>query len=122
MALYISIDGDNIGDKIAVAYLNNDEAELSRINRHLDLILTRICDYMKSKGFQVIFCAADGIVCKGPASELDTFSYYIKTVGETQFTFSAGIGNNLQSAFFALKYAKAIGKNKVVICEEDSNF
>src|SRR5690242_2027079 len=106
MALYISIDGDNIGDKLAVAYLDNNEELLSKINIKLDAIIAQICDYLKSRGFEIIFYAADGIACKGAELKLDMFVDYLKTVGQTQFTFSAGIGADLQSSFIALKYAK----------------
>ena len=118
----MSIDGDDIGHKIARSYIENDEEKLTRINQDLNQILSQLSKYLKTLGFEIIFCAADGIACKGNYIEINDFTQYIKSIGEPYYTFSVGIGNSLQSAFFSLKYAKASGKNKVVMCGEGEVF
>lgn len=122
MVTYLSIDGDDIGNKIARCYIENNETGLVKIIQELSSILTEICEYLKRAGFEVVFCAADGIVCKGPMLDLDTFGGYIRTVGQPNFTFSVGAGSSLQASFFALKYAKSIGKNIIVISSEEEKF
>ncbi len=122
MAIYILIDGDDIGNRIARSYIENDEKKLLKTIQELNCILTIICEYLKTFGFEIIFCAADGIVCKGSNIEVNRFAYYLGSIGEPHYTFSAGIGNDLQTSFFSLKYAKAIGKNKVVLCEDGKQF
>jgi hypothetical protein len=122
MTIYISLDGDDIGNKIARSYLENDEIKLTTIVKELEMILIRICEYLKSSGFEIIFCAADGIACKGSKIEVSSFTKYIESVGKPHYTFSAGIGSDLQSSFYSLRYAKSMGKNKVVICENGKQF
>lgn len=122
MSIYLSIDGDDIGNKIAHSYLDNDEDSLSSTIQELDQILSQICEYLKVLEFKIIFCAADGIVCKGLLLDQYSFVKFIKIIGKPNFTFSVGIGNDLRSSFFALKYAKSIGKNKIVIFEQENDF
>ena len=95
---------------------------LARIIQELQSILNRICEYLKSLDFEIIFCAADGIACKGSVLDVNDFTHYIKNIGKPNYTFSAGIGNDLQASFFALKYAKAIGKDTVVTYEAEAKF
>lgn len=120
MSYYISIDGDDIGHKIARCYLENSEDALTQIHRELDEIVIQICNFLKNAKLQIIFCAADGIVCKGRQLDTEQFVKYMASVGKPSYTFSAGIGIDLQTSYFALKYAKAMGKDKVVIWENKS--
>jgi hypothetical protein len=122
MGLYISIDGDDIGDKIAKSYIENDEENLKKIIQDLEDILTKLSELLRNLEFEIIFCAADGIACKGSNVEINKFAHYIESIGKPSYTFSAGIGTDLQSSFFSLRYAKSIGKNKIVICENKNQF
>lgn len=119
---YISIDGDDIGNKIARCYLENNEDMLVQVHNELNVIIAEICDFLKNAKFQIIFCAADGIVCKGDYFDKEHFTRYISSIGRPNYTFSAGIGVDLQTSYFALKYAKATGKDNVVICENEKKF
>lgn len=122
MPIYISIDGDDTGNKIAISYLENNEEKLSKVIQDLHDMLSRLQEYLRNLGFEIIFCAADGIACKGQSINLEEFSKYLKKVGQPTYTFSAGIGDDLQSSYFALKYAKAFGKNTSVIYEDKRTF
>lgn len=122
MAFYISIDGDDTGSKIAIGYLENNEEKLSQAIQALYHILSQLQEYLKKLEFEIIFCAADGIACKGEFLHVEEFSKYLKEVGTSTYTLSAGIGSDLQSSYFALKYAKAAGKNKTVICKDKEKF
>jgi hypothetical protein len=122
MAIYISVDGDDTGNKIAKSYLENDEAALARIIQELNSFLTQICEYLELIGFEIIFCAADGIACKGSILDIDDFVHHIRTIRKPDYTFSVGIGNDLQTSYLALKYAKAVGKDKIAIREEGARF
>ena len=122
MPIYISIDGDDTGNKIASSYFDNSEEQLSRVIKDLNDMLSHLQEYLRNLGFEIIFCAADGIACKGQSIDLEKFSKYLKTVGQPTYTFSAGIGNDLQASYFALKYAKASGKNISVLCEDKRKF
>lgn len=122
MAIYISVDGDDTGNKIAKSYLENDEVALARIIQELNSFLTQICEYLELIGFEIIFCAADGIACKGSTLDVDDFVHHIRTIRKPDYTFSVGIGNDLQTSYLALKYAKAVGKDKIAIREEGASF
>lgn len=117
MSIYLSIDGDDIGNKIAECHLNNDEVSLIDTINNLHTILIQMSEHLKVQGFEILFCAADGIVCRGVQLNHREFARYLNEVGLPRFSFSAGIGNDLRTSFFALKYAKATGKNKVAICD-----
>lgn len=120
--IYIYLDGDDIGRKLASCFLENNDNKLAQIIKDLEDILSQIRDYLMKKGFQIIFFAADGVACKGTNLEVEGFAQYIRSVGQPRYTFSAGIGNSLQNSFFALEYAKAVGKNTTVICENGKVF
>ena len=120
--IYIYLDGDDIGRKLTGCFLENNDNKLTQIIRDLDDILSQIRDYLKKQGFEIVFFAADGIACKGMDLEIENFAHYIKSIGQSQYTFSAGIGNSLQNSFFALEYAKAIGKNTTAMCEDGKVF
>jgi hypothetical protein len=122
MVTYLSIDGDDIGSKIAKCYLENDDINLSRTVEDLKIILSQICERLNQMNFEILFCAADGIVGKGVDLDCYSFANYIKDVGKPNFTFSVGVGKDLRAAFIALKYAKVVGKDRVVIQEEGGSF
>lgn len=120
--IYIYLDGDDIGRKIASCFLENNDRKLAQVIQDLDTILSQIRDYLKNMGLEIVFFAADGIACKGTNLEIESFAFYIKSIGQSGYTFSAGIGNSLQNSFFALEYAKAIGKNRTVLCDDGKIF
>jgi two-component SAPR family response regulator len=122
MVLYISIDGDDTGNKITKSYLENNEQQLSQIIQDLNSILTDLEKHLQKLGAEIIFCAADGITCKGETLDIEEFSRHLKSVGARTYTFSAGIGNSLQTSYFALRYAKATGKNRSAICKDGKTF
>ena len=59
--IYITIDGDDIGQMITSSYLKNDLHELSKINRVVNEKTLLISKFLKEQGFNIIFCAADGV-------------------------------------------------------------
>lgn len=113
---YITIDGDDIGQKIAAAYLTNNTAELVRVN---DLVQERthfIAEFLRLEGFAIHFCAADGVTASIAYDfDVDQISAKIEKIADSEITFSAGVGNSLREAYIALLFAKSSGKNK--FCE-----
>ena len=111
---YITIDGDDIGRRITSCYLNEDEDGLKDISLGLKSAVENIADLLKSNGFEVIFCAADGVLAK-THSEVDYELLFskIQRCSALNFTFSAGVGDTLQSAYVALLDSKSSGKNQI---------
>ena len=67
-----------------------------------------------SKGFIIIFCAADGVVASvtNDCDFMDLFTE-ISACYTNGITFSAGVGSNLREAYIALLNSKSNGKNQL---------
>lgn len=64
---YISIDGDDVGRRVTAKHLANDALGLRAF---VDLVhekVTQIASLPTGAGYEVIFCAADGVVAYAPA-------------------------------------------------------
>lgn len=109
---YITIDGDDVGQKITSAYLKNDLSTLAEINQLVNRKTNLIADFLEQCGFVVIFCAADGVAgyCEKDEVDEDFIFGRIKDIANEQMTFSAGIGNSLRESYVALLSAKSSGK------------
>ncbi|ETQ99990.1 mCpol domain-containing protein [Acinetobacter baumannii] len=110
--IYITIDGDDIGQMITSSYLQNDVHELSRINFVVNEKTLLISNFLKEQGFNIIFCAADGVAGYIDQTSIDKVFIFesIKELAEPELCFSAGIGSTLQEAYIALLSAKSSGK------------
>lgn len=113
--MYIAIDGDDTGRKIAACYLNNEEAALARTSELLKQVTFDISHLLSSSGFDIIFCAADGVAARTKRSKCDLTTLFARLQGLAPhgLTFSAGVGDTLQEAYIALLNAKSSGKNKL---------
>lgn len=109
---YITIDGDDVGQKITSSYLKNDLSQLSRINELVREKTRLIAEFLRSQGFTVIFCAADGVAGYGEYVEAsDEFiAESIKSLSGDELTFSIGVGRSLRDSYIALLSAKSNGK------------
>jgi len=111
--MYVAIDGDDSGKKIVACYLNNDEARLRRISKELEQSAQCISELLKSAGFTVVFCAADGVAARGPEeSDFEGIFEKVRALAPEGFTFSAGLGDSLREAYVALLNAKCTGKDR----------
>lgn len=109
---YISIDGDDIGRKITSYYLSNNHKELTRLSQLLQTSTKEIANKLESHGFDVIFCAADGVVASTKLTiDLESIFSEIQTLAPKEITFSAGVGHSLRQSYLALTSAKCNGKN-----------
>jgi hypothetical protein len=109
---YISIDGDDIGRKITSYYLSNNIIDLKEFSSALKISTDGISIFLSSVGFDILFCAADGVVASID-SEV-SFEKLFEEIGKLapeEVTFSAGVGENLREAYIALMSAKSNGKN-----------
>lgn len=112
--MYIVIDGDDSGRKIAACYINNDEIRLRQISDDLERATLSISDLLIRTGFRILFRAADGVaaVTQSNINWRDMFEK-IRKGSPNGFTFSAGVGNNLHEAYVALLNAKCLGKDRL---------
>lgn len=112
---YITIDGDDVGQKIASAYFRNDESELTRVNDLVCSTTQAIADFLKAQGFTVMFCAADGVAgyCYDPAPDDEFLFKSISDLVRSELKFSVGIGRDLRESYIALLSAKSNGKGRL---------
>lgn len=109
---YITIDGDDIGRKITSCYLKNDCTELSRINDLVQQKNSSIAEFLRSCGYTVIFCAADGVAAYSETPTVSDKLIFesIFSLAGSELTFSAGVGTSLRESYIALLSAKSNGK------------
>ena len=112
---YISIDGDDVGQKITSSYLRNDLSELSAINEMVNKKTKLIADFLRNQGFIIIFCAADGVAAyQQDNSSEDNFIFdSIASIAGKEMSFSIGVGSNLRESYIALLLAKSKGKARL---------
>ncbi|WP_392384215.1 mCpol domain-containing protein [Marinomonas primoryensis] len=109
---YISIDGDDVGRKITSCYLSNDRNGLAELSQSLQVSTKAISIKLQEHGFDVIFCAADGVVASTELDvDLKSIFSEIRDFSPEGVTFSAGAGTNLRESYIALTSAKSNGKN-----------
>lgn len=108
---YISIDGDDIGQKITSYYLSNNSKELKSLSIDLKESTEEIATFLETNKFTVVFCAADGVVAFTEIEQnFDDIFIEINKFSPTAITFSAGVGSDLREAYIALLSAKSNGK------------
>lgn len=109
---YISIDGDDVGRKITSYYLSNDRNGLETLSQSLRASTKAIAIVLKGYGFDIIFCAADGVVASTNLDiDLKLIFSEIRKISPYGITFSAGSGESLRESYIALTSAKSNGKN-----------
>ena len=113
--MFISIDGDDIGQRITRYYLNNDAKSLSEFNQQMIETTHRIAQYLERVGFSVIFCGADGVAGRTDDSSISVDAVFkeISAIGKDCATFSAGVGGSLRESYVALMAAKSNGKAQI---------
>ncbi|MDB9526779.1 mCpol domain-containing protein [Oscillatoria sp. CS-180] len=110
---YIGIDGDDVGAKLELFLLQNDERKIAEFSRSVENTVRRLESQARELDLEVIFCAGDSLLCKGQEQALGKLIRILNFQQES-LSFSAGIGNTIKDAYIALKYAKASGKNMII--------
>ena len=109
---YISIDGDDVGRKITSCYLSNDRNRLKELSQTLQTTTKEISSKLQDHGFEIIFCAADGVVASTHKDiDFKLIFLEISDLFPKEITFSAGFGKSLRESYIALTSAKSNGKN-----------
>ncbi|MEN5023222.1 mCpol domain-containing protein [Pantoea agglomerans] len=112
--VYVTIDGDDVGQKISASYLFNKVDELIEINKLVNLSTLYISKKLESYGFEIIFRAADGVAgtIHNDSIDLRTIFRDIQNIPCNDITFSMGSGSTLKDSYVALITAKSNGKNQ----------
>ena len=107
--IYIAIDGDDIHQKFEKCLLENDETNITRTST-----IDKIVDYLQHESLKIVFSAGDCILCKCKAVDLIDLCNYLDKIGNVN-TVSVGVGDTLEKTYVAFKYARSIGRNRIVI-------
>ncbi|NJN89608.1 MAG: mCpol domain-containing protein [Leptolyngbyaceae cyanobacterium SL_5_14] len=115
-AAYYGLDGDDTGRALEELFCSStDERDFIELSKSVQNAIKEISKYIKQATNQnqsVIFETGDDILFKGCFSKIDLQNMQKIYHGKTQRTCSIGYGWTLQSAYVALKIAKAQpGKN-----------
>ena len=113
--MFITIDGDDIGQRITKCYLSNDAKSLAELNQKMIETTHRIANYLEQLGFSIIFCGADGVAGHAQISPMPANEIFkeISALGKECATFSAGTGDTLRESYVALMAAKSHGKAQI---------
>jgi GNAT superfamily N-acetyltransferase len=122
MNVYISFDGDTIGQKVGRARLADDVEGVRRVNQAIDNGNRIWRSWCESHGGNVVEIAGDEGALEIPADYLDELpkirEQYAKAVGATV---SVGVGTKLSESSKALLAAKLRGKDRIEFYTEEVN-
>lgn len=123
--LYLAADGDDVGRKIEFFIVMNQIHQLSDFSDDYQAAMVWFSEKLSNDfGAKIIFKAGDSLLA---SSRLEEFSIHslerlrIEFSNISNATISFGIGDSPRQAYFALKLAKASGKNRIEIFQEYRN-
>jgi len=119
--IYVSIDGDNIGNKVAQAEELDDEKTLAEISARINAGQQVLDQFARKMGGKVIEAGGDEGLIKIPAAAKDYIEElreeYRNVVGATC---TVGVGKKISESTKARMLGKLTGKNKVVVFDEST--
>jgi CRISPR/Cas system-associated protein Cas10 (large subunit of type III CRISPR-Cas system) len=113
--VYLAVDGDDVGHRLEYFMLTNSIDELSLFSKHFDLAIHWLQEQLQGEHeAEIIFSGGDNFLVKmqmhiGLMDHLEELRTEFSKKAQT--TLSAGVGTTPRQAYFALKFAKASGKN-----------
>lgn len=112
---FVTIDGDDVGRRLAACYFLNDVKALQETKKLVELKTQRISELLTTLGYDVLFCAADGVTAYSEGCLIDDGGLYqsIKDTVGSELAFSVGVGKTLREAYVALLFAKSTGKDRL---------
>ena len=119
--IYVSIDGDNIGNAVARAEEQDDEAALTAISNRINAGQDVLRDWAIRMNGVVIEQGGDEGVVKVPATALKDIEslreLYRQAVGATA---SVGVGKKISESTKARMLAKLKGKNRTIVFDSST--
>jgi len=120
--IYLAADGDDVGRKIEFFIVMDQMDLLSDFFNDFQAAMVWFAEKL-SKEFdaEIIFNGGDSLLARLQTSEILTSkleNLRAEFSNLSHATISLGIGDNPRQAYFALKLAKASGKNRTEIFQE----
>lgn len=120
--LYLAADGDDVGRKIEFFIVTNQMESLSRFFKNFQSAMIWLESILSQEfNANIVFNGGDSLLASIEIKELTLDKLEVIRIKFSEFskaTLSFGIGNNPRQAYFALKLAKASGKNRTEIFQE----
>ncbi|MEH2181718.1 mCpol domain-containing protein [Nostoc sp.] len=120
--LYIAADGDDVGRKIEFFIVMEQMDPLSDFFNDFQAAMIWFTEkLLKEFNAKIIFSGGDSLLASLIVSELlidELEKLRIEFSNLSHTTISFGIGDSPRQAYFALKLAKASGKNRIEIFQE----
>lgn len=114
MQLFVCVDGDNIGQMIGRARINDDVEEVRRVSQRIDRGQEVWKAWAINKGGSVIEAGGDEIAVSVPVAALPELEGIRQQYAQlVEATVSVGVGMRLSEASKALLAAKLRGKDRV---------
>lgn len=120
--LFFAVDGDDVGRRLEYYMLLNDSHSLTSFSNAYKSAMNWLEEELVNKfGATVLFSGGDNLLACVRKEE-DSMKKFeelrINFSKKSESTISAGLGLSLQEAYFALKLAKATGKNRICDFQE----
>ena len=115
--VYVSVDGDNIGDILEKHLINNNLDSAKKLSQSILEWIDNLSKFITDElNGEILIKGGDSLLC---TIEEDKLNLFIKKIKEIQknypFTCSVGVGKSCRESFLALKIAKAKGRNHIQI-------
>ena len=124
-SLFLAADGDDVGRKIEFLIVTNQIDVLSEFFNNFQSAMFWLSERLKNDfGAKIIFNGGDNLLADLQIDEArikELESLRVEFFSLSKATLSFGIGINPRQAYFALKLAKASGKDRTEIFQECVN-
>lgn len=120
--LYLAADGDDVGRKIEFFIVMNQIHQLADFSNDYHAAMIWFAEKLSNDfGAKIIFNGGDSLLTSLTLSKISINNLEklrVEFCNLSQSTISFGIGDSPRHAYFALKLAKATGKNRIEIFQE----
>jgi len=119
--IYVSVDGDSIGNAVARAEDTDDEEQLSQMSARINAGQDWFRTWAMQIGGQVIESGGDEGLAKVPSQAVQQVeSLRVKYADVVGATLSVGIGSKISESTKARMLAKLRGKDQVCVFDQDT--
>lgn len=119
--VYITMDGDNIGNQVAQAQFSDDESKVRDMSRRIDAGKQLFETWAQQYNGTVIESGGDEGQVKMPASAIDHIEEFRKQYQSlVGATVSVGVGKLMSESIQARELAKLRGKDQTVIFDDQT--
>lgn len=119
--VYLSVDGDGIGNQVFQAKKRNDEEAMKDVDRRIKLGMSWLKEWSRKYGGEDLNIGGDDGLLKMKSTSLE----YIEELRSRYYnlvdaTLTVGVGKTIAESSDALQLGKLQGKNRTVIFDEET--